>query len=664
MTLEETGGPVGEIVGEIPVETAPSADATPDEEETPPSLYSGPSVLRTWFANLGAVGISMIVHTVGLVILAFTLIPGSLSESVQDIISQLEERDDELVEVELSEDIDPATEVTSELFSSAPLVGAEGLAAAAASAPAGDTATSELLKEFDTPEINLDNPFVSMPTSERLISDIPAGALGDPRAIVGDYQEAFDLITQEILLMLDRSDVLVVWCFDQSDSMKDDQKEIRERFDRVYTELGLTTGTSGERLATVITSYGSRVAVHTPKPTGDLGKIQQAIDEIPADPSGNEIMCEAVIRSVSSFRDYALKTKRQMALILVTDESGNRDNNDAYVERAIGEAKAAKCKIYTLGRESVFGYPYAHRRWRHPETHHVHWLRMDRGPETAFVECLQTDGIRRRYDAFGAGFAPYEQGRMARETGGVFFMLPSREANIVRGDKRKYELERLNIYKPDLRARIEVIRDRDEYPLRTFIWQVVSDLNPHVQTDKALELRFSFSAKPQKFLAEVRAEQRKARLLLQYLGEAHAVLEKAAPYREQEPEPRWQANYDLMLAQVVAYQARAYEYGAFLEAFIQSPEPFPLTKAPNLTLNHFNIRLKKEVSSKDSMPYIEKSNELFKLVQQNHPGTPWAARAEEEMKRNFGIGIQPVYYGPPVYKVPSIKKPTIPVPNL
>jgi hypothetical protein len=604
--------------------------------------------------------VSAIVHAVGLVLLAFALIPNNLSDSVQDIVSNLEERDEELEQVELSEDIEPATEPTSELFSAAPLVGAEGSAAAAASAPAGNTATSKLLQDFDTPEVNLDNPFVSMPTSERLIADIPEGALGDPRAIVGDYQEAFDLITQEILLMLDRSDVMVVWCFDQSDSMKNDREEIMERVDRVYAELGLMTGASSERLATAVTSYGTRFAVHTPKPTGDLGLIQKAISEVPEDRLGNEIMCEAIIRSVAGYRDFARKTKRQMAIILVTDESGNRDNNDQYLERAIAEAKAAKCKVYTLGRESVFGYPYAHQRWVHPETNHVHWLQMDRGPETAFVEALQTDGLRRRYDAFGAGFAPYEQARLARETGGVFFMLPSLEANIVRvSEKRKYELEKLKIYKPDLRARVEVIRDRDEYPLRNFMWQVVNDLNPHVQRNKAVELRHTYSKDPQQFLAQVRAEQRKATLLLQYLGEAQVVLEKASVHREQEPEPRWQANYDLMMAQIVAYQARAYEYGAFLEGFINSPQTFPITKPPNLTLNHFHIRTKKPVTTKDSIPYIEKSNELFKIVQQNHPGTPWAARADWELKRGFGIDITPVYYGPP-----SNKAPTIPVPKL
>jgi hypothetical protein len=653
MNLEEPGATPNNTEST----TLPS-DAPDSGRESIPEP-GGPSVIKSWLSGFGAVTISALAHAAALVLLAFTLVPNPLVDSIREIVSNLEERNDELQEIELSPDLEPATEPTDELFSSAPLVGAEGSAPAAAAAPAGNTATSKLLQQFETPMVNLDNPFVSMPTSKKLIADIPEGALGDPRAIVDDLAQAFDLITREILLMLDRSDVLVVWCFDQSDSMKDDQQEILQRFDRVYAELGLTTGSSSDRLATAITSYGTRFAFHTPKPTGDLSVIQDAINSLPEDRSGNEVMCEAIIRAIALYRDFARKEKRQMALILVTDESGNRDNNDAYLERAIAEAKSAKCKIYTLGRESVFGYPYAHKRWIHPETNRVHWLRMDRGPETAFVEALQTDGLRRRYDAFGSGFAPYEQARMARETGGVFFLLPSVETNIIRGDKRRYELERLQIYKPDLRSRVEAFRDRDEYPLRTFIWQVVNDLNPYVQRNKRVELRHTFSKDPAVFLQQVRDEQSRATMMLRYLADAEKILEKAAIYREQEPEPRWQANYDLMMAQVVAYQARVYEYGAFLEEFIKNPRQFPLNKAPNLRLDHFHIRTKKKTLTEAAVAYVEKSNELFKITQENHPGTPWAARAEWELKRGFGIDITPVYYGPP-----RVGKPTIPVPKL
>ena len=64
-----------------------------------------------------------------------------------------------------------------------------------------------------------------------------------------------------------------------------------------------------------------------------------------------------------------------MALILVTDETGEKEDNVLRLEGAIAEAKAAGCICYILGREAVFGYPYAHMRWKHPHTDRVHvWL--------------------------------------------------------------------------------------------------------------------------------------------------------------------------------------------------------------------------------------------------------------------------------------------------
>src|SRR5690606_11507079 len=151
---------------------------------------------------------------------------------------------------------------------------------------------------------------------------------------------------------------------------------------------------------------------------------------------------------------FAKSGHRQMALILVTDESGEHDDNNQYTEPMVQAALAAKCRVYTLGREAVFGYPYAHISWRHPQTGHVHWLPINRGAGTGLVEHLQAEGCRRRYDAHSSGFGPYEQVRLAQQTGGIFFMLPSVEAKLVRKEeKRRYELEAMRAYQPDIRSR-------------------------------------------------------------------------------------------------------------------------------------------------------------------------------------------------------------------
>src|SRR5688500_19517435 len=112
-----------------------------------------------------------------------------------------------------------------------------------------------------------------------------------------------------------------------------------------------------------------------------------------------------------------------MALIVVTDERGEHQDNYSNVEADISVAKDTRCPIDVLGREAVFGYPYCYMNWVHQETGLNFWLQINRGPETPDVEQLQTDGFHHRWDAHPSGFGPYEHTRMARETGGVFFLL-------------------------------------------------------------------------------------------------------------------------------------------------------------------------------------------------------------------------------------------------
>ena len=54
----------------------------------------------------------------------------------------------------------------------------------------------------------------------------------------------------------------------------------------------------------------------------------------------------------------------------------------------------------------------------------------------------------------------------------------------------------------------------------------------------------SFSLVPQQFVQQARQEQAKAKMHLQYMAEAEKALLDGALLREQEVDPRWQANYD------------------------------------------------------------------------------------------------------------------------
>lgn len=649
---EMASGPAPVAAGD-PGEEVQRGDVDEEEYEY---IEIGNDGTRRMLYGASAWMVSMVFHLTVVLILGLCALDSDVRQEVQTLLATVlnDPIEEQPVEIELDQDLDASTEISSEMFDAGPAVAATfGTSSGIGQLP---KLAEKILERSDMPQVEVGPLSLLVPDMARALQPMPEGSVGDPRQIVESYEEALDQITQELYWMLDRGDVLALWCFDQSESMLDDREQIRQRISKIYNELGLSKVRGGNDLVTSVTSYGASYQRHTPKPTNDGEEIRQAIASVPIDRTGIENMCQAVAQAIADHRGYA--KRRQLALILVTDESGNRQNNLEYLESALAEAKAAHCRVYTLGREAAFGYPFLYISWQHPQTLRTHWLPVDRGPESAFVEQLQTDGFDRRYDALSSGFGPYEQARLAFETNAIFFMLPTVESNLVGGadGKRRYELEALRRYRPDLRPRVAVVADREKYPLRSLIWKVVNDLNPYEV--EAVRIQTSFSVDPAQFVQQARLAQERAKAYINYLEAAKQALEGGKRLREQEAEPRWQGNYDLIYAQVVAYQARMYEYGVALEQFIAAPKQAP-TPTPPTMHTAWTISTRKETRTTESRKYIALSTKRFYDIIEDHAGTPWAERAKWELERGFGIDVVP-YYEPPY---PEVGNP-IPVPNL
>ncbi len=662
----------------VPAGSEHEGNAGPGDEQTEPAdadplghsdvELRSRKTLRQALQNIGALGISTCIHAFILIFLGIATMSPEILESLDMIVVEPTEEEElleeEMVTVELQQDMTPSDQMIQEPNASP----AAGIPTSVGAAMFSEAQFDNEISDTQIEPTEMAAAEITLPSNvqDTLLTNIPLGSYGDPREVVDNIEQAMDRITQELVFMLQESDVLVVWLFDQSESMRNDQQEIRQRINQVYVELGLTDKAAGDHLLTAITSFGSGYLRHTKKPTSDLELIKKAINEVPIDPSGIELTCPAIVNAVNDHVSYTARGKRQMALIVVSDESGNPENNFQLLEAAVQSTQAAKCRCYFLGREAVFGYPHAYMRWRHPQTGNMHWLKVDRGPETAFVEQLQTNGFRRRTDAFSSGFGPYEQCRIARESGGIFFMLPTVELDLVRGelDKRRYKLKAMKPYLPDLNSRQFQFAKRDEYPLRTFIWQVILDLNPlNEQTASIIEMRMRFSTDPATFLQQARAEQEKAKTYITYLAAAQKVMEEAHEFRRKELNARWQANYDLIYAQLIAYQARVYEYGAALEVFIRNPKQVPLTQAPNRRLVGWDLTGQATLSAAQvSQPYIDRAIELYEKVIELHEGTPWSERATQELQRGFGMTVVPVYRVPP-RNIPAGVAP-VPIPKL
>ncbi|MDR3637864.1 MAG: hypothetical protein P4L84_28925 [Isosphaeraceae bacterium] len=115
--------------------------------------------------------------------------------------------------------------------------------------------------------------------------DLGGGGMiaGDVTYGTKDIGEALDQLAREILRHLSQHKLTVVWLFDESESMKDDQKTIRQKFDRVSSELkagaaGAARKKDAAPLNHVIVGYGKDIHYEVKKPTADIDQIGHAIE--------------------------------------------------------------------------------------------------------------------------------------------------------------------------------------------------------------------------------------------------------------------------------------------------------------------------------------------------------------------------------------------------
>jgi von Willebrand factor type A domain len=599
--------------------------------------------------------------------------------------------DEERTQEQFTQDLPIDTQISEDLN---PVAGVASTAVGQAGQPAVQQvriATSEVLQ---TPEIQVRVGDVTIPGDAELGLDLGEGAVpGEIGAVVAGYGAAMHRLTQELIRMMRESKVMAVWLFDRSHSMIDDQQEIKENFHKVYAELGIAAQQNKplrlteEVLVTSIAQFGEKLDYITPDPTADIDQIKAAIDKITVDPTGHENMCESIAAVIEKYGTRAARQKRRLVIIVVSDESGT---DGQHVEEAIDRAKKVKAPVYVLGRESMFGYPYGHIRWIDPKYKLTHWLRIDRGPETAYPECLQWDGLRSRWDAHNAGFGPYEQVRIVRETGGIFFILPNEEEDLI-GEgsegaiqRKIYDFLDMKEYRPLLLPRRDYIEARERSEFRKTIFDVIARLNPNEDAvnrgqlpahDPLLNIReWAYPLEPAAFREAAQGEARKAERAMSLLNTAVPLLEKIQPLRAAEEFQRWRAAYDLALAQCVAFRVRLFQ---FLLAMDQHANHMPPPKKADT--NCWTVRRTKAMlvpddaqfgrlkeyfkikQSKDEYLQFLKQEELravemYHAVINTHPRTPWARRAESELRQGFGMHFVEDYRDPN-YDRPDIQLP-------
>lgn len=432
--------------------------------------------------------------------------------------------------------------------------------------------------------------------------------------------------------------VTVVWLFDRSRSMLDDRRPLRqklttvardlERVKRVAIGAGLVPPPENPAkdvlgISHLVVEFGQSSHLVDPEPTESFNWVLDAFDRLTIDESGVENTFHAIARAIREADDAVPQTTRLM-LVVATDEAGNDDH---FHEDARTAAIESAVPMYVIGRQALFGMTRAR---LHAAPDGAPHPTIRRGPESAELEVLAWDGLQSRDDEQPSGFAPYALGRLAKDTGGIFFMLPWEEHQRVHLREKAYSILTLRAYAPDYDNRSAYIVSRERSRLRHALHESVE-----VTRHFALPLRFPYEPAPiVESLADAGAKAERQRT---QLAAIEATLRALEHERDREPSRRWQAHYDLTLAQVVAFQITVREYRAAVVALRGKADTAQDDAPPAWEITHGRER---QAPRDGTQAGYDEAERLLQLVVERHPDTPWADLARTIRERGLSVGYR------------------------
>jgi len=436
---------------------------------------------------------------------------------------------------------------------------------------------------------------------------------------------------------------LAVWLFDESKSMKDDQQVVRQKVDELYESLGIDLRDTREtrRIVTAVCGYGKEFHVLLKQPTTELDKVRRAIAHVPVDDTGKENYLNAINGVLNEFSRYARKYSRNIVIIMVTDEGGDddkdwKDGKSDLLEVTVARMKRLKASLLVFGNEAG-AFNHASEVTYDPTVAQGYspWASVNRGIDTAFGEmfpfrwhlyysCRNTQRI-------ASGFGPYGPSRLCRETGGIYYLLRTASA-------RTYDYEKLlGGYQPELVSRGEIAKRNGKNRARRVLMTLVDQWERIWEEGKRLEMYFRNDEGGRRLM------ERSARAADEWLhlaNEAIREMDKLSNVAFEDSPKRWQANRELMWAQLHKIRFMMVQYRFAMMDLLAGRRIPPPGDIGWVVSRYYAGELRG-----DNMPRIleeqDKVRALYQAVIDHHAGTPWEAFAASEMRGLSGYAVRP-----------------------
>jgi hypothetical protein len=501
-----------------------------------------------------------------------------------------------------------------------------------------------------------DNPLSDMEL-EPVEADATGLVMNADMAVKGDVGVgttgaggAVDRLTVEIAASLEQRPTLVCWVFDQSVSLSAQRKEIAARLDRVFDELGMNRSEANRPdLLNTVFAYGQRMQQVTDKPTAVAADVVSAIQNIPVDESGVEMTFSAIRLAAEQARPMRIgPPRRNVMIVAFTDEVGN---DQQLADQTAQYCRAQGMPVYVVGVPAPFGMAQVKMKFVEFDPKYdsgEQWAVVDQGPETLYPEFVRVHP-READEPIDSGFGPFSLSKLCYETGGIYFAVhPNRNATgrVSSADvapmasrlRQFFDPAALKDYRPDYvaagKSEQMVVANKAKKSL--------------VEAAKASQIApmesptMTFPRVDDGALALLLGEAQKVAARIQPKIDAlYGILSAGAADRDKIQEKRWQAGYDLAMGRVLAVKISTDAYNIML-AQAKTGMKF---KNPNN--DTWVLEPSDDVSATGSQTdkLAKQARMHLERVVKDHPGTPWAFLAAEELRTPLGYAWSETHTG-------------------
>ena len=461
-----------------------------------------------------------------------------------------------------------------------------------------------------------------------------------PEPTLRKVNAAEDLAVSKIKAVItdsvDLGPTLVVWLLDRTPSAGPLVREVKAAVQNLYESPQVAEWSAGDekRLSTAIATFDAEAQFALDPPTDDVQQVVTTLDGVASSSSGREMTFTAIKKTLEKYLPLRTGQQRELVVVVVTGEVG--DDPDI-AEELLETTRRHAIALYVIGLPAPWGQinPLA----KNPNQ--IGKAGDDStptfGPESLVperVDIVTGSQAARPADnkLVDSGFGPFALERLCRASRGQFVAVrPARGSNSKTwptGNELRIDESVVSKYAPDYVLAADYQKLLSENKARAALVEAAK-LSP-VVLEGAPGTRFAREdeAKMAKKLSQ--AQQFAARNLpgVERLCD---LLLKGEEDRARLTSQRWQAQYDLAMGRALAHKARLDGYNSMI-ALLKRGKTFQNADSKAWVLkpaDNFETESTIRRTADKAKMYLER-------VVKDHPGTPWAKIAEDELKSPLG----------------------------